>query len=38
MIICKQEGEPNRNDEFSRDGISALCLDHKERLDKTKSH
>ena len=26
MIICKQEGEPNRNDEFSRDGISALCL------------
>jgi hypothetical protein len=36
MIICKCKSEPNRNDDFAKDGYSALCQTHKELIGKFK--
>ena len=29
MTICQCKSEPNRNDEFAKNGYSALCPTHK---------
>jgi len=38
MTICQNTSNPNRNDTFGRNGYTALCPLHKNRLGQNKSY